>query len=152
MLPNPGETGMKSTQYYPVLMTDDVTGTASFYIDHFRFEAKFESDWYIHLQSKEDPSVNLAVLAGDHQTLPEVVRGRGNAQGLILNFEVEDVDAEFKLAKQAALPLVQTLRDEPFGQRHFIRQDPNGILIDVINPIPPSEEFLAQYSADSLPE
>ena len=39
------------------------------------------------------------------------------------------------------------LRDEPFGQRHFIVQDPNGVLIDVIQPIPPSEDFLRQYAA-----
>ncbi|MFX4229610.1 MAG: hypothetical protein ACFHHU_17570 [Porticoccaceae bacterium] len=43
------------------------------------------------------------------------------------------------------------LRDEPFGQRHFITRDPNGVLIDVIKPIPPSAEFLAQYAADAVP-
>lgn len=37
--------------------------------------------------------------------------------------------------------------DEPFGQRHFITKDPNGVLIDVIKPIRPSEEFLAQFAA-----
>ncbi|MEM9268600.1 MAG: glyoxalase, partial [Pseudomonadota bacterium] len=42
--------------------------------------------------------------------------------------------------------------DEPFGQRHFITQDPNGVLIDVIKPIPPSPEFLAQFSDAALAE
>jgi hypothetical protein len=32
-----------------------------------------------------------------------------------------------------------------FGQRHFITRDPNGVLIDVIKIIPPSEEESAQY-------
>ncbi|TIU20041.1 MAG: glyoxalase, partial [Mesorhizobium sp.] len=27
----------------------------------------------------------------------------------------------------------------------FITKDPNGVLIDVIKPIPPSAEFLAQF-------
>jgi hypothetical protein len=39
------------------------------------------------------------------------------------------------------------LRDEAFGQRHFIVRDPNGVLIDVIQPIAPDEAFLAQYAA-----
>jgi hypothetical protein len=37
------------------------------------------------------------------------------------------------------------LRDEAFGQRHFITRDPAGVMIDVIKVIPPSEEFAAQY-------
>jgi uncharacterized glyoxalase superfamily protein PhnB len=141
---------MKTTQYYPVILTDDVPGTASFYRDHFRFDAKFDSDWYVHLQSREDDSVNLAILSGDHETLPEVARG-SRVQGLLLNFEVQDVDAEFERARSAELPILQELRDEPFGQRHFITRDPNGVLIDVIKPIPPSAEFLAQFAEEALP-
>ena len=135
---------MKCTQFYPVIMTDDVGATARFYIDNFRFRAAFDSDWYVHLQSAEDERVNLAILQGDHETIPEMARGR--VSGLLINFEVEDVDAEFEAAKAKGLPIHIPLRDEPFGQRHFITSDPNGILVDVIKPIPPSEEFLAQYS------
>ncbi|WEX11232.1 VOC family protein [Chelativorans sp. AA-79] len=141
---------MKATSYYPVILTGDVAGTAAFYRAHFRFEAKFESDWYVHLQSREDESVNLAVLDGDHTTIPEA--GRGRVSGLILNFEVEDVDGEYQRAREAGLPVLQELRDEEFGQRHFITADPNGVLIDVIKPIPPSTDFAAQYTADVLPQ
>jgi catechol 2,3-dioxygenase-like lactoylglutathione lyase family enzyme len=134
---------MKCTQFYPVIMTGDVAGTADFYRRHFRFKAAFESDWYIHLQSEEDEAVNIAILDGDHQTIPE--EGRGRASGLLINFEVDDVDAEFARAKKAGLPILLSLRDEAFGQRHFITRDPNGVLIDIIKPIPPSGEFVAQY-------
>ena len=40
---------------------------------------------------------------------------------------------------------------EAFGQRHFIPADPNGVLIDVIKPIPPSAEFAANYEEPALP-
>lgn len=140
---------MKCTQFYPVLMTDDVAGTAKFYCDHFRFQPSFESDWYIHLQSSEDEAVNIAVLQGDHETVPQPARGQ--VGGLIINFEVEDVDAEFERVRASGLPILLPLRDEPFGQRHFITTDPNGVLIDVIKPIPPSEEFMQQYVAGSAP-
>lgn len=140
---------MKCTQFYPVLMTNDVAGTAKFYSDHFRFQPSFASDWYIHLQSSEDEAVNIAVLQGDHETVPQ--SGRGQVGGLIINFEVEDVDAEFERASASGLPILLPLRDEPFGQRHFITTDPNGVLIDVIKPIPPSEEFMQQYLPGSAP-
>ena len=140
---------MKCTSYYPVIMTDKVTETARFYTENFRFTPKFESDWYIHLQSSEDENVNLAILQGDHETVPEPARGK--ISGLLLNFEVEDVDGEFERARKNDLPILLSLKDEPFGQRHFITSDPNGILIDVIMPIPPSEEFLQQYASGTAP-
>ena len=139
---------MKTTSYYPVIQTDEVSKTADFYRTHFRFDTKFEADWYVHLRSSEDPSVNLAILQYDHETIPEEARRR--TTGLILNFEVEKVDAEYERAQSGGLPILKALRDEAFGQRHFITKDPNGVLIDVIQPIPPSEEFAADFkTADS---
>lgn len=135
---------MKCTQFYPVIMTHRVAETAQFYVDHFRFGRAFESDWYVHLRSTEDPSVNLAILQGDHATIP--ASARGTASGLLINFEVEDVDAEYQRAQAGGLPILLSLRDEAFGQRHFTTQDPSGVLIDIIKPIPPSAEFLAQYA------
>ncbi|CEJ14845.1 Glyoxalase-like domain protein [bacterium YEK0313] len=140
---------MKTTSYYPVIMTRDVAGTAAFYAGHFRFRPLFESDWYVHLQSREDPATNLAVLRCDHHTVPEAARRP--VSGLVLNFEVEDPDRIHAEAEAAGLPILTPLRDEPFGQRHFITADPNGVLIDVIKPIPPSAEFAAQYDSSALP-
>ncbi len=141
---------MHVSSFYPVVMTDDVAATAAFYVDHFGFKALFEADWYVHLQSASDPSINLAILDGQHETIPQV--GRGKVSGLLLNFEVEDVDAEYGRLQAAGLPILLELRDEDFGQRHFITADPNGVLIDIIKPIPPSAEFAAQYAEDALPQ
>lgn len=140
---------MRTTQYYPVIMTDDVATTVEFYRTNFDFSSKFDSDWYVHLQSEQDATVNLAILQYDHETVPEPIRRK--VAGLIINFETEDVDQEYERARAGGLPILKELCDEDFGQRHFITQDPNGVLIDVIKPIPPSAEFLAQYSADAVP-
>lgn len=136
---------MHLTSFYPVLMSRCVANRAAFYVRHFGFRPLFESDWYVHLQSAADPRVNLAILAGDHETIP--VSGRGEASGLLLNFEVEDVDAVHEQFLAAGLPILLELRDESFGQRHFITADPEGVLIDIITPIAPTAEFAAQYSA-----
>lgn len=141
---------MKITSYYPVIMTGEVDATAQFYTAYFGFKETFRSNWYIHLQAKEDASVNLAILSGSHETIPE--SGRGKVSGLLLNFEVEDPDEMYTKAKAAGLPILIPLRDEAFGQRHFITADPNGVLIDVIKPIPPSAEFAELYTADTVPK
>ncbi len=139
---------MRCTSYYPVLLTDKVAETAGFYESHFGFARAFDSDWYVHLTAIADPSVNLAVLDYRHTTIPAA--GRKPSAGLILNFEVADVDTEYARLSAAGLPMLLTLRSEAFGQRHFITADPNGVLIDIITPIPPSAEFAEQYSPASL--
>ncbi len=130
-------------------MTGDVAGTADFYIRHFRFKALFTADWYVHLQSTEDEHVTLAVLDGQHETIPP--QARGKIGGLLLNFEVEDPDTLYAQFRAAGLPILKALCDEDFGQRHFITTDPNGVLIDIIRPIAPSAEYAAQYEASAIP-
>ena len=140
---------MKTNSYYPVIMTGRIAEIVEFYCRHFRFAPLFESDWYVHLQSMEDEKVTLAVLDFSHDTVP--AEARASVSGLILNFEVEDPDAVYAACKAAGLPILRDLKDEDFGQRHFITADPNGVLIDVIKPIPPSAEFAAMYSTEALP-
>ncbi|MBD2867336.1 VOC family protein [Paenibacillus arenilitoris] len=139
---------MKTNSFYPVILTEEVAATSAFYLEHFGFERVFEADWYVSLRmSGSGMPFELAVLDASHPTVPEPYRTR--ATGMILNFEVDDVDAEYdRLIRKAKLPLLQDIRSEEFGQRHFITSDPNGLLIDVITVIPPTESFSAGYVGD----
>ncbi|RYE51971.1 MAG: glyoxalase, partial [Rhizobiaceae bacterium] len=71
--------------------------------------------------------------------------------GMLISFEVDDPDAIYARLQAAGVKILRTLRDEDFGQRHFIAADPNGVMIDVIKPIPPSAEYAAQYAPEALP-
>lgn len=139
---------MKTTSYYPVIMTNDVAGTSAFYQRFFGFEAAFAIDWYTHLVMAGDESVNLAIIERGHETIPEMARS--GVQGLILNLEVEDVDAEYERLMAEGLEMVQELRSEPFGQRHFIARDPNGVLIDVITLIEPAPEYAVLFAGNAV--
>jgi catechol 2,3-dioxygenase-like lactoylglutathione lyase family enzyme len=140
---------MRVTSHYAVLLAADVRAASAFYQQHFAFRPLFQADWYAHLQLTDDPSVNLAILDQTHHTIPAVARNRTG--GVILNFEVADPDAEHDRLAAANVPILQPLRDEDFGQRHFIIAGPDGVLIDVIRPIPPSAEHAADYAAEALP-
>ncbi|QRG66529.1 VOC family protein [Brevibacillus choshinensis] len=137
---------MKISSSYPVILTQQVSDTAKFYIDSFGFVSTFESDWYVSLKNDQSGhSFELAILDAAHSTIPEGYRQP--TTGLILNFEVENVDAEYnRLIVQSRLPLHLDIRDEAFGQRHFITSDPNGVLLDIITVIPPTEAFSSQYA------
>ncbi|MFD9887067.1 VOC family protein [Streptomyces alboflavus] len=135
---------MKLTGFYPVICTARLTDSRDFYTRLLGFETTFEADWYVSLRRPGDSPFELALLDHTHPTIPEAYRRP--AQGLLLNLEVEDVDAEWeRLVVREGLTPALELRSEDFGQRHFIVADPSGVLVDVITPIPPSGEFVGQY-------
>ncbi|WP_326796613.1 VOC family protein [Streptomyces sp. NBC_01808] len=137
---------MELTSFYPVIGTSRLTESRDFYVRLMGFEVTFEADWYASLRRPGDPAYELALLDPEHPTIPEGYRAA--ARGLLLNFEVADVDAEWeRLVVREGLRPELELRSEDFGQRHFIVADPNGILIDVITPIAPTGEFAGQYAA-----
>ncbi|MCP3817870.1 VOC family protein [Streptomyces sp. A3M-1-3] len=133
------------TSFYPVICTSRLKESRDFYTGLLGFETTFEADWYLSLRRPGDAlPYELALLDHSHPTLPEAYRVP--VRGLLLNFEVEDVDAEWeRLVVREGLTAELALRSEDFGQRHFIVADPNGVLIDVITPIAPSEAYAAQY-------
>lgn len=135
---------MQINSFYPVLMSVQVRASRDFYVQHFGFQVTFDSDWYVSLRTA-DGRFELAILQHDHETIVEPYRQP--VQGLLLNFEVPDVDGEYaRLIARAGLPLKRALVTEDFGQRHFATVDPNGVLIDIIQVVPPSEEFAQQYT------
>ncbi|WP_197276338.1 VOC family protein [Bacillus sp. JCM 19034] len=128
--------------FYPVILTNSIEETSLFYQTHFDFKPIFEADWYVSLQKG---TFELALLNHSHPTIPEGFRAI--TEGLILNFEVDDVDKLYEdLILKQKLPLHLDIRDESFGQRHFITSDPNGTLLDIIKVIPPDETYNKHYN------
>ncbi|WP_203579273.1 VOC family protein [Microbacterium hibisci] len=130
------------TSFYPVVMTTDAAAAARFFREHLGFEETFAADWYVSLARD---GAELAFLVHDHETIPDgFARVAG---GILLNVEVDDARAAYRrLVEDAGLECALALRDEPFGQRHFILVAPGGILVDVIEPIEPSEEFAGAFA------
>ncbi len=128
---------------YPVLMTDDVAESRRFYVENFGFQVTFENDWYVSLIQTDNPANQLAFIKHTHETIPDKFRQR--VSGLVMNFEVSDANAEYERLQEAGLEIVQPIRDEAWGQRHFIGVDPHGLLIDIIQNIEPESEYAASY-------
>ncbi len=133
---------MSATSFYPVLMSRDVAAATSFYRDVVGFETTFASDWYVSLRLGV---FELAILAHDHPTIPA---GYGVLpRGVLVNLEVDDVDTfHRRLTQRPQVEVVLPLRDEDFGQRHFIVAAPDGVLLDIIQPTPPGEDYADAYT------
>ena len=135
---------MQTPSFYPLIQVPDVEATARFYETHLGFVRTFGLDWYVQLRASSEHPFELAVIAQDHDSIPSA--SQGSTRHLILSFYVDDAAAEEQRLAAAGVPIAQPLRDEVFGQRHFIAADPNGILIDIITPIDPDPEWLAANS------
>jgi catechol 2,3-dioxygenase-like lactoylglutathione lyase family enzyme len=138
---------MRLHSSYPVLMVEDPRAVAAFYVRFLGFEESFSIDWYVSLRHVERPESELAFVKADHESIP--AGHRRPSRGVLLNFEVQDAAGQYaRLVQGAGLEPLLPLRDEAFGQRHFILSDPAGNLVDVIENIPPSEAYAAAYAQD----
>ncbi|WP_282776404.1 MULTISPECIES: VOC family protein [unclassified Nocardia] len=142
---------MELNSFYPVLGTDKIAESRDFYTKWLGFEITFEADWYVSLRRPGAKPYELALLDYTHPTVPAAYRRP--VQGLLLNFEVENVDAEWeRMVVRGGMKPELEIRSETFGQRHFIVADPNGVLLDMISEIAPGEEYAAQFSPEYAAE
>jgi catechol 2,3-dioxygenase-like lactoylglutathione lyase family enzyme len=128
---------------FPDICTDDVAASRDFYVALLGFRVAFEIEWYVQLQSPADPNLQLAFVRRGHASVPA---GFGDApRGVLVTVETKDVDAVHAHARAIGAEIVHALRDEVWGQRHFMAKDPNGLLVDVVQLIPPAPEFLREH-------
>lgn len=136
---------MRLNSFYPVLLTDDLEAGSRFFLDHLGFRETFRSDWYVSLVHAERPEYELAFVLSTHESVPAPLRT--GSTHVLLNVEVDDASAEYERLRAAGVTVLLPLRDEPWGQRHFIGTAPGGIHLDVIQVIPAAPEFAEQYAA-----
>ncbi|MGL5512987.1 MAG: VOC family protein, partial [Sporomusa sp.] len=123
------------------ISTDKLIESKEFYLQHFNFELVYESDWYIELIAPGLP-------VGVSFTKPQREAGEFfHGSGIILSFEVEDVDAEYRRLQQAGLTIYQEIVDKPWGERSFVVNDPNGVHIYIYKLIPATPEYQVVYDS-----
>ena len=128
--------------FYPVILSNNIKLTGNFIKKYFNFKETFVSDWYISL--KYENNFEIAIIDKNHEKIPE--RFSQKSKGIILNFEVEDVDKIYeRISEDKNMNILLEIQNEEWGQRHFIFEGPDNLLIDVIQIIEPTEEFLKQY-------
>lgn len=116
---------------YPLVITDKIAECAMFYKDNFGFIAVFEQDWYVQLLH-EKSGAELAFMQPNVKTQPIELHPGFTGGGIVLSLEVDDARAEWERLEDKGLDVIVSLRDEEWGQRHFIVTDPSGVFVDVV--------------------
>ena len=128
---------------FPVFIVANLQSAKTFYTEHLGFGVAFENDWYLHLVSES--GVQLGFLLPDQPTQPEMFHQAYSGSGAIFSIEVDDADAAYAFARNQSLNIVLELRSEDWGQRHFCIEDPNGVHLDIVQAIAPTDAYEQGY-------
>lgn len=128
---------------FPAICSNAIEESKEFYVSLLGFKPVFAIDWYVQLQSPTDKNLQLAFVRQDHASVPAGFQQ--SPRGVIVTVEMDDVDTVYKRARRLGHEMVLELRDEAWGQRHFMVRDPNGLLLDLVQIIEPQQEFLEAY-------
>jgi catechol 2,3-dioxygenase-like lactoylglutathione lyase family enzyme len=113
------------------IVTEKLAETKNFYTRLLNFGVTFENEFYLllHTPNKEG---EISFLLPNHPSQQPLFQKHFTGQGMYLTIEVEDVDKIYNEIKKKSIEIKVDIRNEPWGDRHFAIQDPNGIGIDIV--------------------
>jgi len=114
------------------ICSDNLAETKNFYTKLFDFNVDYDSDWFVHLISK-DKSLELGIIDRTNDLVPKGFQQ--NPQGFYITFVVESADDVLKIAEVENFEIVSQPKDTFYGQRRLLLKDPNGALVDISSPI-----------------
>jgi catechol 2,3-dioxygenase-like lactoylglutathione lyase family enzyme len=113
------------------LNVDDPVASAAFAERHLGFRKDMAADGFVSL-SRADAGFNLIFLRTGLATFkPASMRDR-RADGLLVVFVVDDVDAEYRRLNLEGVAITTQLQTEPWGERFFQVCDPNGVVVQFV--------------------
>ncbi|MFF0720626.1 VOC family protein [Micromonospora sp. NPDC003816] len=113
------------------LNVEDVTTSAEFVKQHFGFREEMSADGFVSL-ARDGVGFNLIFLRTGLASLQPPSLKDQRAEGLLVVFVVDDIDAEYARLQAAGVPIVTELQTEPWGERFFQVTDPNGVILQVV--------------------
>lgn len=113
------------------IVTDKVQASKDFYVRLFGCEVIYEGEggWFVLLQLG---AYELGFMKPNLDSQAAIFQPAFQGKGMWLAIDVEDVDAEHKRLEAMGVKIEVPLRDEPWGDRHFVIVDPNDIGIDIV--------------------
>lgn len=120
------------------IVTTKLAESKAFYANYLGFGVTFENEFYLlmHTPNKE---AEISFLLPNHPSQQPLFHKPFQGQGMYLTIEVDDVEKIYNDLKEKGVSIKIDIRDEPWGDRHFAIEDPNGIGIDIVKYSPHSE-------------
>lgn len=114
------------------ICSDNLAASKDFYTRLFDFNVDYDSDWFVHLISK-DKKLELGIIARTNEIVPKDFQN--NPQGFYVTFVVNDTDEIYEVVKSENFEIISEPTNTFYGQRRLLLKDPNGTLVDISSPI-----------------
>jgi uncharacterized glyoxalase superfamily protein PhnB len=122
---------MKITGSAVSLNVEDAPASSAFLQEHFGFQEVMSADGFASL-TRDDLGTNVVFLRRGLETLPADQRDE-HARGLILAFEVDDLEGELARLEAEGVKITMPLTVEEWGERAFQVRDPNGVIVQLVD-------------------
>lgn len=133
---------MRITETAISLNVPDVAASAAWASKHLGFSEVMAAEGFSSL-AHPNAGFNLIYLRTGLPTFkPSTAAGR--ADGLLVVFTVEDVDADYAQLQEQGVDIVTPIETEPWGERYFQMTDPNGVVYQLVQWVEPTDP---QYAA-----
>ena len=113
------------------IVTNKMAETKQFYTSVLNFGVTFENEFYLLLHTPGH-TAELSFLLPNHPSQQPFFHKPFKGEGMYLTIEVDDIDSLYNELKKKGVDIKIDIRNEPWGDRHFAIQDPNGIGIDLV--------------------
>jgi catechol 2,3-dioxygenase-like lactoylglutathione lyase family enzyme len=121
------------------VITTKLAESKAFYTDNLGFGVTFENEFYLLLHTPNHEA-EISFLLPNHPSQQPFFHKLFLGQGMYLTIEVDDVDRLYNNLIKKGVDIKIDIRNEPWGDRHFAIEDPNGIGIDIVKYSPPSDK------------
>ncbi len=118
---------------YPNICTDKYAETVAFYEDYLDYEVSFELQGFAVMRRTDWANIYLAIINSKHAAIPE--HYRKTVAGMILSYPSHSVKDAYDTLYWEGITLVTKPAKADCGHNFFFVEDPNGILIEINEPL-----------------
>ncbi|MCA9858729.1 MAG: VOC family protein [Thermomicrobiales bacterium] len=122
---------MRITQSAISLNVPHVERSAQFLETYFGFHRVMEAEGFVSL-TRDDAGFHLIFLQVGLPTFKPDTHAAAAGPGLLIVFEVDDIDAEWTRLQDQELFFPTSIETESWGERYFQVLDPNGIIVQLV--------------------
>ena len=119
---------------------EDPSAAGAWFEANLGFRVVADLGWYASTQHPDHTALAVDFVRHDHETWAAPTSG---LQGAMLALEVSGVDAEHARLVAGGASVLKELVTEPWGQRRLQVAGPEGLVIELVQPVAPDPEWMA---------
>ena len=130
---------MQVTQIAAAFGSSDPTVAGGWFAEHLGFRVLVDLGWFVSTQHPDREELRVDFVRHDHETW---VDPADRVRAAMVALVVDDVDAHHERMVAGRVHILKPLVTEPWGQRRFQAAGPDGLVVELIEPVEPDRAWM----------